>query len=602
MKQVIIAKMQVVVDGCMGDAPPYCQAYCPMHTKVREYVGLIGKGKFNEAIAVIREKLFLPATLGRICAHPCEDSCKRGELNHPLSIAALKRFVSDNFDDQKLWNTQIESHKPQKIVIIGAGPAGAQAAIDLALKGYKVRIFEKHNFVGGMMRAGIPEYRLPRNIIDFEYSLLEKLGVEIKLGTEVGKDISLRYLRREYDAVVIAVGMQSAKMIHCEGHKLPGVFNAVEFLLEVSNTRAYPKLGKKVVVIGGGNVALDVARSAVRLGDKEITLFCVERDHNEMPAHNWEIDEALEEGVKINPGWGIVKIEGSEKITGITLKKCISVFGAERRFNPQYDENQTITIEADSIIFAIGQKVDNSFDKDLPLTPAGMFAVDPTTLQVGNSNIFVAGDASGHSVIVISAMAEGRKAAISIDRMFNKKDMIKDRQHERAFKTWLETKIPENIQANPRLETKKIPVSQRISSFDEVDKGFTLENAVAEGSRCLHCECRLCVKECVMLKDYAGLCPKTLFAETISAKDVAPLVPYSCNMCKTCTMVCPKHYNLSEIFMDMRKEMVESNQGESPMKGHKAINIHQKLGFSNFFNIVKPAKTRHITPESKVKL
>jgi NADPH-dependent glutamate synthase beta subunit-like oxidoreductase len=584
-------KMQEIVNDCMGDAPPYCEATCPMHTDVKGYVNLIADGKHKEAVNVIREKLFIPRVLGRICAHPCEEQCKREkEFRQPMSIAALKRFAADHYDDEKDWDLKIEPENGKTVAVIGAGPAGAQAALDLRRKGYKVTIYERLPVVGGMMRVGIPEYRLPRHIIDHEYSLLNKIGVEFKMGVEVGKDISFDEIKDKHDAVVIAVGAHKGVVIPIPGHDLDGVLDAVNFLREVSLTRKYD-IGKKIVVIGGGNVAIDVARSARRVGAEEVHLVCLE-SKPEMPAHDWEIEEAEEEGVILHDGFGPEQIIGKDgKVAGFQIKKCTSVFDKDGKFNPQYDENIKETLEVDNVIFAVGQAVDNSFvpEGKLETVRGGRFKADPTTLQTKIEKVFIAGDASGRSVIAIEAMAEGRKAAISVDRYLKGQDMFADRQYEGTYETWLETELKEDVVDLPRIETSKVKPEERIKNFDEVDLGFTEEQAVKEASRCLACECKLCMKECEMLNDYCE-CPKELFESILKTGEIDPIIPYSCNMCSQCTLVCPKEFEMKDRFMDIRKQMIKANGGKSPIKGHKAIEMHQALGFSKLFNTAKPAK------------
>ena len=584
-----LAKMQEIFDDCMGDAPPYCEASCPMHTDVKGYVDLISDGEHKKALALIREKLFLPASLGRVCAHPCEDKCKQSESNHPMAIAALKRFVADRCDADTDWDTTIKTEKNSKIAIIGAGPAGAQAAIDLRKEGYKVTIFEKLQVVGGMLRVGIPAYRLPREIIDFEYSFLHKLGIEFKMGVEVGKDISFEELTTNYDFVLITVGAHKGIIIPLEGNKLEGVLDAVNFLREASLTGKV-SLGEKVVVIGGGNVAIDAARTARRLGSKKVHLVCLEKKE-EMPAHDWEVAEAEEEGIIVHAAFGPEKIVGDKgKVKELVLNSCITVFDAAGKFNPTFDTCIQKVLPADNIIMAIGQSVDHTFLPKgmLELQPNGRIKVDPVTLQTSLEKVFAAGDATGGSVIVVEAMAEGRKAATSIIRDLNGLDMHLDREHEGAYETWLETELDEDEPVKPRVAITNISPEKRIQSFVEVALGFTEEQALEEASRCLACECKHCMQECEMLNDFAD-CPKDIFAEILRTGEIDPLIPYSCNVCNQCTIVCPKEFKLSENFMAMRVEMVKANNGKSPIAGHKAIEMHQLLAFSKIFGTTKPA-------------
>ncbi|TVQ24435.1 MAG: oxidoreductase [Spirochaetaceae bacterium] len=601
MTEQTIRTMQELIDGCMGDAAPYCQAACPMHTDVRGYVNLIGEGRFGEAIALIREKLFLPATLGRICAHPCEDSCKRGEVGAPMAIAALKRFVADNYDDPAKWDTAIESEKPESVAIIGSGPAGAQAAFDLRRKGYQVTIIDRLPVVGGMLRVGIPAYRLPRDIIELEYSLLKAIGVQFRMNTHVGTDVTMEELAESYNAVIVAVGAHTGIMPPVPGHDANGVFDAVTLLRDVSMTERFDALGSRVLVVGGGNVAIDAARSVRRLDDRVVHLACLECNAGCMPAHDWEVDEALDEGVSMHQGWGIVSIntDRMNAVESVTLKRCISVFDAAGRFAPVYDDGERKTIAVDSVVFAIGQKVDGRGLDSLPRTARGHIAVDEVTLQIPGTSIFAAGDATGHSVIAVEAMAEGRKAARSVYRMFRNENMREDRDFERAYKTALETEISQNYVRTPRVTSRLRRASERVGDFAEVDLGIEDAQALAEGGRCLSCECRNCVKECLMLERYTDTCPKDLFQKILNGEEIDPVIPYSCNMCSMCTVLCPKNYRMQDVFMEMRKDLVAQTGGKSPMKGHKAIYMHQKLGFSKLFNITRAASPARVAPKKE---
>lgn len=589
--------MLEVIGGCMGDAPPYCHSACPMHTDPKIYVGQIADGKYDEALATIREKLFLPKTLGRVCAHPCEEACKREELGQPLSIAALKRFVADKCDNPADWDLSCEPDRKERIAVIGAGPAGAQAALDLRKKGYQVTVYDKLPVVGGMLYVGIPAYRLPRAVIDEEYSYLTKLGVDIQLGKEVGKDIPFDDLLADFDAVIVAIGAHKGFKIPLPGNDMPGVILAADFLREVSLTGKFSELGKKITVIGGGNVALDAARTAVRLHPEKVNIVCLERSKEEMFAHDWEVDEAIEEGIEVHNGWGTVNIEGAGKVERMNLKKCVQVIDPKGRFNPAYDDTQTKTLDTDTVIFAIGQSVDNNFASNLVFRKDKRFEVDERTLQTNIRKVFACGEATGFSAIAVEAMAEGRIAAESVHRFLNRLDMRRGRENERAYKTSLETTIPESDTNPQRLSTNKMEPEKRLQGFDEVDLGFTEAEAVDEASRCLKCECRLCVKECVMLQEYGVGCPKALFTEILRKGDVEPIIPFSCNTCGMCTLVCPKDYDIQGVFVEMRKEMVKKNKGKSPMKGHKAIDMHQFLGFSKFFNTSVGAKEPSTNPD-----
>ncbi|OQS76934.1 FAD-dependent oxidoreductase [Vibrio parahaemolyticus] len=527
---------QMIVDGCMGDADPACQTACPMHTDVKQYVRMAGEGNFQGALDLIRSKLFLPQTLGRICAHPCEASCRRNtEFGQPISVAGIKRFVAEKMDNQDHWDLNIAPLTNKHIAIVGAGPAGAQAAIELRRQGHEVTIYEKLDVYGGMMRVGIPEYRLPRDVIDFEYSYLAMLGIKTQFGVEIGKDISFDNLRSEHDAVILAHGAHVGSIIPLPGHDNDGVFSAVEYLKEISETRQFPRAGKRVMVIGGGDVAMDCARSSWRIGASDVYQCSLESLEN-LPASQIEIDESLEEGVEFNAGWGPVAIEHENgKVTGITIKKVLSIFDEQGNFAPQYSE-ESKTISVDTVVFATGQIVADITDGALEQTRGGRYVVDKQTL------------------------------ASSLE----------------------DVPLPKGTVDTPRLHGELRDAEERKQDFAQVDVGFTEEQIKQEASRCLQCSCKLCMTECIMMNDFSD-CPKTIFSDFVNNKSMDPLLAYSCNACDQCTIVCPKDFPMKEMFLGARTDFVKANNGESPMPGHKAINMHQKLGFSKIFTMAKRA-------------
>jgi len=580
--QDIIDKATVIAEDCQGSHAPFCNSRCPMHTDVKGYVGLIGEGKLDEAMELIREKLFLPGTLGRICAHPCEVECRRGkEFSQPIAIAGLKRYAADYADLDEFWDVTKKASTGKKVGIIGAGPAGAQAAIDMARAGHAVVVFDKAQGVGGMMRYGIPEYRLPRDIIDFEYTYLGKLGIELKMNTEIGKDIQFAALLNDYDAVIVAIGAQKGFVPEIKGHDAAGVTNAAHFL-------ANPKsVGEKVVVIGGGDVAMDCARTALRVGATDVSIVCLEKE-GALPASHHELVGADEEGVAFNYAWGGQEITTDENgaVTGIILNNCISLFDAEGRFAPTYGDERK-EIPANAVIFATGQIVADATGGALEQGRGGRYNADKDTLATANPKVFVAGDCAG-GTIVVEAMALGRKAAKSADRFLTGQDLSKGRdfENEWSFESKLELPLPEGTADLPRRTQRMLPADTRKQSFVECCLGFWPEDAKAEANRCLECECKGCMSECIMLNEFTPF-PGELFEEFLRTGKVEPLMVYSCNMCDQCTLVCPKDFKFAELFGAFRREMVTQSGGNSPMPGHKAINMHQKLGFSKMFT------TRH---------
>ncbi|OUP82929.1 oxidoreductase [Lachnoclostridium sp. An169] len=579
----VIQNADKIVHECMGHEDAFCMSRCPMSTDVKAYIGLIAERRYEEALKVIREKLFLPNTLGRICAHPCENACRREmEFHQPMAIAALKRFAAEQADDESLWDLETGADTGKRIAIVGSGPAGAQAAIDLRKAGHEVTIYEKMDKAGGMLRIGIPVYRLPREIIDHEYRYLDKLGIKFRFGVQVGRDCSFQELREQYDAVLIAAGAQKGNVIKVPGYDAEGVFTAVEFLREVNETKDFKAAGRRIMVIGGGDVAMDCARSAVRLGNREV-YQCSLENLEILPASDEERDEALEEGVQCNFGWGPAQIlEENGAVKGIVIQEVTSVYDAEGRFAPQYGE-KTKTIEVDTVIMATGQIVEDITDGAVKQIGGGRYQVDPDTLATEIQGVFAAGDAAGGK-IVVEAMALGRKAAVSIDRFVCGRDLKEDRdlKKEWAYETKLNVPLPEGTKDEPRVHKNLRPVSERIRDFEPIDAGFSEEDAVKEASRCLKCECRLCMKECVMMNEY-GSCPEDIFGQLASEGKMEAVVSYSCNDCDGCTRVCPLELPIKEIFMEARRDFVKANYGQSPMKGHRAVNIHQELGFYSMY-------------------
>jgi len=581
---------QEIASNCQGLEAPFCTAECPMHTDALGYIRHIREGRLDDAVRLIREKLFLPATLGRVCAHPCEKVCRRAEeFNEPLSIAALKRYAADKADCEELWDLTVGPSTGKRVAVVGSGPAGAQAAIDLRQAGHDVTIYEKLPVRGGMMRVGIPSYRLPVKVLEFEYGFLDRLGIKFQYGVTVGKDVSLDALRQQYEAVVLAHGAHVGVAARVNGASTFGITTAVEFLREVSLTGKSNVLGESVVVVGGGDVAMDCARSALRAGAKEARVVCLET-LCELPASKHEQEAAEEEGVRFDYGWCVDEvIHGLSRVSSVRLKNCLALTDNKGSFNPQLGQD-TQAIFCDTIIFAIGQRVEDIAEGKLRQNGSGRYIVNPETLATDIAGVFVAGDAAGSS-IVIEAMALGRKAALSADRYLRgqKADHERNFKLEASYKTDYEVPLPPETQNVPRSHARLVAPDVRRRSFDECDLGFDDATAKVESERCLECECKDCMKECLMLNEFTK-CPGELFGVFLTNGQVEPIVPYSCNMCNQCTLVCPEEFKLADAFMAMRKDFVVANKGKSPIKGHGAIDIHQKLSFSGVFTIKRKGR------------
>jgi len=473
-----------------GTAP--CKATCPAHVSVQGYIALIREGKYREALELFKEAHPFPAICGRVCHHPCEGICTRGDVEEPLAIQYLHRFIADlDLESEEPYVPQPEEERYERIAIIGSGPAGLSAAYFLRRNGYKVTVFEKLPVAGGMMAVGIPAYRLPRDILKAEIGIIEKMGVEIKTGITFGKDITLDSLKTDgYSAVFLATGLHLSRKLNVEGE--------VDFLRDAALQKPV-KLGKRVVVIGGGNVAIDVALSASRLGAEQVRLICLEK-RDEMPAWDYEIEEALEEGVEIINSLGPKRFVGEEgKLKAIELKRCTAVFDETGAFNPQYDETDLTTIEADTAIVAIGQAADLSFSEKegIAVGPKGGLEADPVTLETPVPGVFAGGDVFYGPRSVVEAVACGKEAAESIHRYINGQDLREGRE-----KDWSYSK-PE-IGAEPLLPRTKMPrldLEERRGNFKEIALGFNEDQARIEAERCLKCgicsECYQCVKACL---------------------------------------------------------------------------------------------------------
>ncbi len=601
-----IENMKEIVEKCMGEATEACQTSCPMNTDVKKYIRLIREGKEEESLEVIREKLFIPRILGRVCAHPCENACRRSEEDQALSISNLKRYVADNFDDPKDWDLSTLAPNGKKVAVVGAGPAGAQAALSLVKQGYSVTIFEKEKNVGGMMRFGIPEYRLPNEVIDSEFSILEKLGVTIKFDIQIGKDISLEELKSNFDAVIVAIGKQTG-VVDSSIENTKGVFTAVEFLREASLTMDFEEIGENILVIGGGDVAMDSARTALRLKKvKKIYLLALEKDLDSLVASKSEVRNAIEEGVNFIFSSGIKSVEkdSAGRVEGITIKKCISICNETGCFSPEYDEKIVSRISVDTLIFAIGQNIDFSIDKNNTLKECNnrKFDFDELTLQSKkDEKIFFAGDCSD-SCIVVQAMATGQRAAKTVDRFLKGLDLKEDRKLEcEGGKATTNLYLPkEYLPLNWDLTEKikrnsctELPIEERKKNFKEVEFVFTKEQALKESNRCLECQCKLCMKECLMLPEFTES-PKKLFQRYLNEgyENMDKSIAYSCNECTQCTIKCPHDLRLEDNFKEMRKEYVKSNDGLSPFEEHMGLDDGQELECSKKYSITVPEKIK----------
>jgi heterodisulfide reductase subunit A len=488
---------------------PPCKEACPAHIDVQGYVALIGQGKFAESLALIRRTIPFPSVIGRVCNHPCETACNRSEYDQPIAICALKRFVVDREIEPAPVPT-IEKYRDQTVAIIGAGPAGLTAAHDLALQGYGVTVFEALPVAGGMLAVGIPDYRLPRDVLDREIARIEALGVEIKLNTPVGGEggPTLDDLRRDFDAVFVGVGAHLERQLRIEGEDLAGVAPGAVFLRDL-NLGKPVNVGKRVAVVGGGNVAIDAARSALRLGAEEVTIV-YRRSRAEMPASAWEVEDAEEEGIRFHFLANPIRILGQDgQVVGIECVRMeLGEPDASGRRRPIPVEGSQFVLDVDMVIPAIGQTPDLGFvgacgersraNGALPITRWETLAADPDTLATGVPGIFAGGDAVSGPDTAIKAIAAGSRAARSIHRYLQGETFAGPSEGLPVVS--LEEVDLRRARKQARAAMPKLAHELRTADFAEVELGFTEEQAVAEALRCLNCavcsECRQCVIAC----------------------------------------------------------------------------------------------------------
>ncbi len=550
-----------------------CRAACPVGTHAGGYVSLVAAGRFREAYLLARRPNPFASVCGRICAHPCEAACRRQFVDAPVSIRPLKRFVNEKFGvesgaDFEAVRQAIEQPRPRienggKIAIIGAGPAGLACAHDLVLMGHEPVVFDAAPKAGGMMRMGIPDYRLPRDLIDKEIEFIERLGVEIRLGVTIGRDVSFEELKNDYDAVFIGAGCRKGRSLPLPGMELDGVITAIDFL--VANNLGQPlSLGEKVVVVGGGNVAFDAARSARRFGgtstpdeshhnlmidtatvlakklNKHVTLVSLE-GRDEMPADLEEIREGLEEGLTLLHRRGPKAVLGEDgKVCALETLNVSRVFNDEGRFSPTFVDGSEVQIPCDTVIFAVGQIADLEFLGDehgLEVTPRNTIVVDRGSMVTSDPRVFAGGDVAFGPRIVIEAVADGRSAAKGIDTLLTGRSDDAPIVHVRIFDTfgYDHPFSHGDYEALDRRELSVVNVARREAGV-EVELVLDEQQARHEGARCLHCWINtifdsraMSGSECIQCGGCADVCPvdcidlRSIRSVTHSDDDQEPL-------------------------------------------------------------------------------
>lgn len=478
-----------------GTAP--CKTACPAHIGIQGYLQLAKEGRYEDALALIKKDNPLPAVCGHVCNRRCEDACTRGTIDEAVAIDEVKRFIAErdlNAETRFIPKKTIPSLKggfEEKIAIIGAGPAGLSCAYFLALTGYKPTIFEKNAEPGGMLRYGIPSYKLEKDLLAAEIDVIRQLGVEIRCGVEVGKDVTIEDLREQgYKGFYAAIGCQRGRKPGISGENAEGAYAAVDFLREAGAKESFALEGD-VVVVGGGNVAIDAARISSRCTDAKISMFCLEA-REKMPASNEEIEEALEEGIELNCGWGPKEVlEENGHVSGVVFKKCTRVFDAQGRFSPEYDENDTVTIPCRHVIFSVGQAIDWGHMLDnlhVELRPNGGALANKLTYQTSEPDIFVGGDVYTGPKFAIDAIAAGREGAISLHRYVHEYCTLTIGRNRRDFIELDKENIKvETYDSSSRQIPPKADVKEQAKTFRDLSQSLTEEQVKKETSRCLSC-------------------------------------------------------------------------------------------------------------------
>lgn len=502
--------------NCYDTGTSPCKTACPAHLPVQGYIKMASQGRYMEALKLIKNENPFPAVCGAVCNRRCEDACTRGTIDEPIAIDEIKKFIAaKELNESERYIPKTENHEgkqfEERIAVIGAGPAGMSAAYYLRCKGYPVTVFEKESRAGGMLLYGIPSFRLEKDVIAAEISVLEAMGVEFKFGVEVGTDITIQKLRDEgYKAFYVAIGAQGGRKAGIPGEDAEGVMSGIDFLRQVNRDEESVKLTGKTVVIGGGNVASDVARTALRAGSSEVFMYCLEK-REEMPAAEDEIEEALEENIKLENGWGPKEIlTENGRVTGIVLKKCISVYDGSGRFAPVYDENDTVIVPCSSVLLSIGQSVvwgGLLEGTKVELNSNKTAKADPVTYQTAEPDIFVGGDVYTGPKFAIDAIAAGKEGCVSIHRFVHKGHSLTLARDLRRFTELDKNNLDIEEYDNAKRQRPGKKAGNAASTFRDLRETFTEEQVKKEAARCLGCGatvvdpnkcigCGLCTTKC----------------------------------------------------------------------------------------------------------
>jgi len=590
---------------------PPCVGNCPANVDARGQSYFLADDKPAEAYELVRDRNIMPGVLGRICHHPCEQACKRNYYDEPIAIRPLHRVAYERyaeFRESRVLPLPVTRH--ERVAIIGSGPSGLSAALDLMKHGYEVHAYEKEAAAGGALLSGVPSYRLPRDVLAQEIADLQTMGMRLFTGVKIGVDVPIDHLVGEYDAVLIAAGLQVSRMLPIPGADSKGVVGALEFLRAGNWKGDCGVKGKRVLVIGGGNVAVDCARVALRCGAADVMLSSLE-SMDELPAHPWEVEEALDEGVTAMCSFGPnAVLHDKGRVVGMRLQSCLSVFDAQGRFAPVFAEEFT-DIACDVVVFSIGQAPDLAgliSGSDLLLTERGLLPVDGALMTTQVGGVFACGEVVTGPGSCIASIASGHEAAESIHRYLERRDLGEDRRYRPVpvYPRYQEAHVHDIESMRRRVQMPMAPGEERCKDFRQVELGFTRAEGLAEATRCLRCESGVCVG-CTFC---ARTCPDYVIqVERVDDPGARCVTRYDmdlskCCYCGLCAEQCPtgalQHTGQYELtFYTRELTMFDKDEMVRPGEGSRATGADSAPGSASGTGCVfaDADGTRHMAPE-----